>query len=933
VNKHVNEGTGPLSLKSARSEYDSVRRHVLILFYQQGLTSQYLTLIAIGITLIAMWSVLDHTLILSWALWLLLVVFVRTFYINRFLAKVDTITNLKPWETGGLIGTALAGLSWGLLGLGYDSTWPVFYQVFLLVLLGGLGAVSTASYSSSLKANMLFLTGLLAPVFIRFLLDESESSNLFVLAIIAFVGCLYVAGKNAHKSVLENVKLRLLNEHLVADIRQSNAELNREIEQRNVAEEGLLQERKLFLQGPVLVFRWVARAGWPVHYASPNVSLWGLDADDMINNGTPYIEYVHPADRQTVNDLGFQNPQNFERDFVEMDYRIVLPDGETKWVFERTIPVRDSNGNITSVDGYLLDITDRKVTEELLLEEKERALVTLHSIGDGVITTSNSNCVTYMNPIAEKMTGIEMAEGKGQPLERVFHAVDQNTNRPIENIYRHWQQRTRTEEMHSVRLGPNRDVAYSMAAIKDAEKRSIGSVVVMRDATRILSLTRKLTYFASHDALTDTMNRREFERCLNLALKSAKQQKISHVLLYIDIDQFKVVNDTCGHHAGDELLQRISMLLSKNIRSGDFIARLGGDEFAILLHRCNLRQAVIIAEKLRRTIHAARFTWENQIFEVSISIGAAEMDKDSENASVMMSAADMACYTAKDLGKDRVHVYRKTDTELNARRKEMYWVSHLSQALKQNRLSLYQQEIMPVTQESGDVRRVEVLLRLFDADGRVIPARNFLPAIERYGLINAVDRWVVQECLSIIANGEASDTTIYAINISGPSMSQTDFLDYIKLQFNSHGVRGSKICFEITETSAVSNLRNARQFICELKSLGCYFALDDFGSGLSSFAYLKDLAVDFLKIDGSFIKNIVTDSVDRALVAAIKDVGHVMLVDTIAEHVENQAIMDVVKEIGIDYAQGTLIGYPIPLGRRSQELAGTAQTQDQANAG
>ena len=490
-----------------------------------------------------------------------------------------------------------------------------------------------------------------------------------------------------------------------------------------------------------------------------------------------------------------------------------------------------------------------------------------------------------MNPAAEEMTGIKLSEGSGKPLERVFRALDQKTNRPVANINRHWQERVRSDEMHSVRLGSNRDVAYSMAAIKDATNQSTGSVVVLRDATRILALTRKLAYFASHDALTDTMNRREFERCLNLALKSAVQQEITHVLLYIDIDQFKVINDTCGHHAGDELLRRISDLLSKNIRSGDVTARLGGDEFAILLHKCNLKQAKIIAEKLRRTTHAARFTWEHQIFEVSISIGAVEIDKDSENASLMMSAADMACYTAKDLGKDRIHVYRKTDAELNARRQEMHWVSHLNQALKQNRLSLFQQEIAPVAHETNDVRRVEILLRLFDTEGRLVPAGNFLPAIERYGLINAIDRWVVQECFGIIANEEASSATIYAINISGPSMSQTDFLEYIKKQFNSHAVRGSQICFEITETSAVSHLRNARQFISELKSYGCYFALDDFGIGLSSFAYLKDLAVDFLKIDGSFVKNIVTDSVDRALVEAIKDVGHVMLIDTIAEHV------------------------------------------------
>lgn len=910
-----------------------MRRQLLILFYKQGLTTQTLTLAAVVITVVAMWGVMDHGLLIAWSAWLICLVIARTFYMKRFLNDVDFITNWSPWEVGGLIGAMLGGISWGLLGLAYDSTWPTFYQVFLLVLLGSLAGVSTASYSSSVKANMYFITSMLTPIFVHFLVNYSESSYLFGLGIIAFVSCMYVAGKNAHKSVVENIKLRVANEKLIDNLWKSNDELNEEIEHRNLAEEGLQRERKLFVKGPVVVFSWLVEDGWPVQYVSPNVSSWGLNDDEMIRNSTVFSQYIHPDDISKVRQLGFQNPDNSDLDFVEIDYRLVLPDGRTRWVFERTTPVMDSSGKVTGIDGYLLDITDRKNTEDLLFEEKERVQVTLHSIGDGVITTDNFNRVTYMNPAAENMTGIEMKAGKGKPLESVFRALDQSTNRPIPSLNKHWRHHTQSEDMHSVRLKSNRDVAYNMATIRDSKDKSIGSVVVLRDATRILALTRKLAYYASHDALTDTLNRREFERCLNLALKSAEHQKVTHVLLYIDIDQFKVINDTCGHRAGDELLRRISDLLSKNIRSGDVIARLGGDEFSILLHRCSMSQAEVIAEKLRRTTHATRFTWENQIFEVGISIGAVEMDKDSENASVLMSTADMACYTAKDLGKDRLHVYKKTDAELNARRKEVHWVSHLNQALKHDRLALYQQEIMPVAHDSDDIKRTEVLLRMFDTQGNLIPACTFFPAIERYGLVNTIDRWVVHECFSIMASGEASDTTIYAINISGSSLSQTDFLEYIKLQLAANSVKGSQICFEITETTAVSHFRNARRFISELKALGCYFALDDFGSGLSSFAYLKDLAVDYLKIDGSFVQNIVNDAVDRALVNAIKDVGHVMLIDTIAEHVENQATLDMVRDIGIDYAQGAYIGDPEPFGQRALELASAIGIHESAGTG
>lgn len=877
--------------------------------------------------MVAMWTVVEHSLLIPWGLWFVILVAIRWLYMKKFLSIVDTIEDFKSWELAGLAGTALGGLSWGVLGLAYDFSWPPFYQVFVLGLLGGLAGVSTAAYSSSLRGNALFMAGMLSPIFIRFLLENSGTSHLYVLAILTFVGCMYFAGVKAHRSVVENIRLRLTNEDLVHDLSKVNVELQEKIDQRNQAETGLLQERKLFVKGPVIVFRWKAVEGWPVEYASANVSMWGMNAKELVHNRTYFAQYVHPDDKQRVANLGYQNENNANRDFVEIDYRIVLPDGEQRWVFERTIPVKDESGKLISVNGYLLDITDRKQTEQLFYEEKERAQVTLHSIGDGVITTDNANCVTYMNPVAERMTEVSLSQAKGKILENVFRALDQNTGRPIQNLQKHWN--TRSEEMHSVRLKSNKDVAYSMATIKDAQQQSIGSVVVLRDATRILALTRKLAYYASHDALTDTLNRREFERCLDLALKSAAQNKVTHVLLYIDLDQFKIVNDTCGHRAGDHLLQRISDILAQNIRSGDVIARLGGDEFSILLHRCSMDQAKVIAEKLRRATHNARLTWEKQIFDIGISVGAVEIDKDTESVSAAMSAADMACYTAKDLGKDRVHVYEKTDAEMNSRRREMHWVNHLHQALKQNRLTLFQQEIMAVARNTDDIRRAEILLRLFAEDGQLVSARMFLPALERYGLINTIDRWVVKECFSTIANGEGSNDTVYSINVSGPSLSQPDFLNYIETQFDAYSVKGSQICFEISETAAVSHFRSTRDFISELKDLGCSFALDDFGSGLSSFAYLKDLAIDYLKIDGTFIQNIVKDNVDRALVTAIKDVGHVMLIETIAEHVENQEIMDIVTDIGIDYAQGTFVGIPKPFGRRAQKLAYMSQSKQQ----
>lgn len=647
-----------------------LQRQLLIQFYQQGLGTQYMTLAAVGIAALVMWPVVDAALLGGWTLWFVLLVAVRVFYMRRFLRTAHAVEDLGPWEMGGLVGTTLGGLSWGLFGLTYDFAWPPFYQVFLLVLLGALAAVSTAAYSSSQRASTLFMVSTLGPVFVRFVFTDSGPSHLFVLSIAAFVLCLRFTGITAHKGVVNNVKLRLANEKLVEELSRANVDLSREIEHRTEAEDGLKQERRLFVKGPVMVFRWRAEPGWPVEYASPNVSLWGLNAEELMRNRTHYIhQYVHPEDMARVIKRGYLNNENRNREFLELDYRIVLPKGQIKWVYEHTVAIRDGGGRIVHVNGYLLDITDRKRAEQLLSEEKERAQVTLHSIGDGVITTDNFNCVTYMNPAAQSMIGLSFDEASGQPLEQVFRALHRDTASPIEDLEAHWRQRSHSGDMHAVRLATGTDVSYSMATIRDAQRNPTGSVVVLRDATRILALTRELTYYATHDALTGTLNRREFERRLKSALKTAGGAAPGHVLLYIDIDQFKVINDACGHRAGDQLLQRISALLSRDLEENDVIARLGGDEFAVLLGHRDLDQAEVFANGLREATNSARFVWEDRSFEISLSIGAVQIDDDVTNISTLLSQADMACYTAKDLGRDRLHIYREGDAG-SARRRD-----------------------------------------------------------------------------------------------------------------------------------------------------------------------------------------------------------------------------------------------------------------------
>ncbi|MDH3637438.1 MAG: EAL domain-containing protein [Gammaproteobacteria bacterium] len=674
--------------------------------------------------------------------------------------------------------------------------------------------------------------------------------------------------------------------------------------------------------GPIVHIRWRAEEGWPIEFVSENIAQFGWNAHDLIANSTRYADLVHPDDANHEIGQRFHSPDNRDTfSLIDQEYRLLCPEGKTRWVYDYSVPVKDEQGLTVGFDGYILDITARKREQRWLTE----ARATLDSIRDGVITTNIDRCITYLNPIAEHLTDWPIEDAKGQSLETVLRVHDETTGeliKPDQMITR--RDGSESEETRYVLLhrpdGKVFDITYSMAPIENHEDERIGHVIVFHDATNTRTLERELKYQASHDSLTDLPNRREFERRLDDAILSAERNASHHVLIYIDLDQFKIVNDTCGHRAGDELLKRVSAVLRTYIRQSDILARLGGDEFGILLHRCSIDQATVIADKLRLAARAIHFMWENKIFDVGLSIGIVEITADSGSRSTLMSAADMACYAAKDLGRNRIHVYEKSNAELNRRRLEMQWLARMHQAFEDDRFVLFSQAMRPVSRDDDGPERNEILVRMYAENGNLVPAQAFLSAAERYNLITELDRWVIRECFGELHTNTNQGQSIYSINVSGASLSQADFLDYIKDQLREFQVSGSQICFEITETAAISNPENAYIFVSELKSLGCYFALDDFGIGLSSFGYLKELSVDYLKIDGSFIQNIVQDPVDRALVAAINDVGHVMLIDTVAECVENQYILKEIREIGIDYAQGSYIGKPKPLLNQKAKL-------------
>jgi diguanylate cyclase (GGDEF)-like protein/PAS domain S-box-containing protein len=552
--------------------------------------------------------------------------------------------------------------------------------------------------------------------------------------------------------------------------------------------------------------------------------------------------------------------------------------------------------------------------------EKERAQITLESIGDGVITTDVDGSIAYMNPAAELMTHWKNEQASGLPLGALFNLLDENDQRDSSTLIEHILSGKLGGGSENFKMiqrldGSTVSVALVGSPIRTEGKVS-GAVLVLHDMTQERQYIANLSWQATHDALTGLANRREFEYRLELALNGLAHQPGRHAVMFLDLDQFKLVNDTSGHAAGDELLRHICALLQQGIREGDTLARLGGDEFGILLEHCPPEAAEKIAEGLRQTVETLHFVWKGRPFVTTVSIGLVHVSTTPTTLEASLRAADMACYMAKEKGRNRVQVYHDNDSELSTRFGEMAWIQRLHMALEDNRFCLYSQEIASLSRDpENNHGHVEILLRLRDESGRMILPDSFIPAAERYGMMTTLDRWVVQNVFKIIADCLNDDhatgpLAVCAINLSGTSIGDDAFLEYLRQQFQIYAIPPELICFEITETSAIANLGSAIRFINELKSLGCRFSLDDFCAGMSSFAYLKHLPVDFLKIDGSFVKDMLDDPVNRAMVEVINHIGHVMGKQTIAEFVESPQIEQALLEIGVDYAQGYVIERP-----------------------
>ena len=648
------------------------------------------------------------------------------------------------------------------------------------------------------------------------------------------------------------------------------------------------------------------------------VNLMGYGSAEELYGVPAAALYWYPNDRET-----FVRRVESEGELRNEEYVLRRKDGTMLVVMESSRVVRDKQGRVTGYEGTLTDITERKKAETAVFQAKERAQVTLQSIGDAVITTDSEGRIDYMNPVAESLTGWENREAEGQRIGEVLTVVDESSREaaesPVMRCLREGQMLGLAEHTVLVnRRGQELAIQDSAAPIRDRAGNLIGAVMVFHDVSKERRLHRALHYQASHDALTGLINRREFENRLTVAVENAQDAGNRHALLYLDLDQFKLVNDTCGHPAGDQLLKQITGVLQSRVRSGDTLARLGGDEFGILLQSCVLDQALRIAESLRQAIRDYRFIWQDGVLEVGVSIGIVEITSDTPTVASVMSAADVACYSAKDLGRNRVQLYKPDDVP--ARHREMHWVSKLSRACDESRFELFYQPIVPIgSGVTGHEREhFELMLRLRDESGALVTPAEFIPAAERYNVMPAIDRWVVRQALDRLVHRTESGIKPFtiAVNLSGTSLNDERFLEYLIAELSGNDLVAGAMCFEITETAAIANLGSVVYFMRELKARGCHFALDDFGSGLSSFMYLKTLPVDYLKIDGQFVENVTRDRVDRSMVEAISQVGKTMGIQTIAERVESPEVLAELARLGIGYAQGFHIAKP----RSTQEF-------------
>ncbi len=568
--------------------------------------------------------------------------------------------------------------------------------------------------------------------------------------------------------------------------------------------------------------------------------------------------------------------------------------------------------SLADLVSHAVEAQKRSIAEAALLESEERYRSLVENIPDILYKTDLGGEITYISPSVFAVAGYRVDEAIGINLAEQVYAEPKDRELFVTKILNHGH--VKNFEAQLLRKDGSKWWGSASAHLIKGDDGSAQSIEgIIRDISVQKIAQNKLSYQAAHDSLTGLINRHEFEKRVTCLLDDIQSDDDCHAMCFMDLDQFKVVNDTCGHVAGDDLLYKLGQLLLGTINKGDTLARLGGDEFGVLMEHCTIDQAHRVADEILKIVMNHQFLWAGKVFRIGISIGLVAISKNSVDFTELFRQADAACYLAKDMGRNRIHAYHSDDAELAVRHDEMNWVGLINEALDEDRFCLYAQAIVPL--DGSNHRHYELLIRMLDEKGEVIPPGAFLPAAERYNLIEKLDNWVVRRACKFLAEHPLffAQVDFITINLSGPSLTNQAFLESILSIFKETKVSPSMVCFEVTETVAISNLDSAIRFIQTLKKSGFRFALDDFGSGISSFGYLKNLPVDYLKIDGMFVKGIVNDPIDHAMVKSINEIGQLMGMQTIAEFVENNEIKDMLTAIGVNYGQGYGLGKPKPL--------------------
>jgi len=910
------------------------RRAQVRLFHQQMRFELFMNMAMVAAICSVFWNSVPPLYIGGWSMLILLTLAWRSLFISDQSPPPET-GDASIWPNGYAFTSFVSGLSWGALGVAAFLYSDISAQIVCLV---ALICVTLAAYTSMQSSPRIF-TAFALPALSPSILGIASSGahlNIIIAGSVTMLALLMLAWSRRFKVLLvDSIKLSSHNTDLIRDLissreavektsktlEQTNHQLETEIYERREAESRILESKnriQAIIEGMQDTIIHVDRDG-TIKWATPSVKqLLGYSAEEVSGLDIETL-FLSPEDLKShadALDAAFGGLQNHE-------FILRHKSGAGIWVSENCVYKYNEVGGITGYEATLRDITALKQTKEALFLAQERAYVTLGSIGDGVIAVNMDGKIDYMNIVAEQGTGWNLEEAHGMAMSEIFKIVDEKTLQPTPDpvelclvegkatmlpgylllIHRHVQQHLSIE--------------VNAAPIRNSTGEISGVVLVFHDVSELRSLAQ-MTYHATHDSLTGLINRREFEKRVNQALDYTRDKDKRYALCYIDLDNFKVVNDTCGHGAGDELLKQLTMTLRTSLREGDTLSRIGGDEFGILFSGCSISSAKRLAEKIRKRVDDFRFAWNDNSFRIGASIGLVPVTADSGTISDVLSAADSACYVAKENGRNRIHVYQNNDIAVAEQKGQMQWVHRIQDVLEHDRFRLYFQTIAPIREIPGEVDKLhgEVLIRMLDKDGSLIGPDSFIPAAERYSIMGSIDQWVVRNTLEMLSRDVdyiQQRISACSINLSGQSLSDDRFMGNLVALIDDMDIPPELLCFEITETAVISNLSNATKLIDTLRDMGCRFALDDFGVGLSSFGYLKNLAVDYLKLDGCFIKNMTRDSIDYAMVHSINHVGQTLKIKTIAEFVENEETLQALREIGVDYAQGYCIAKPVPL--------------------